>query len=69
LQNSLRGPNSMIASLVLVSRKATYPTGYRRFARNPNPAKQARIWTRIGVLQLAHFIVSQFLRTCSKSFE
>lgn len=31
----------------------TYPIGHRHFAENPNPAKEARIWTRIGVLQLA----------------
>jgi len=37
-----------------VFRKSTYPIGHRRFAKNPNPAKKARVWIRIGVLQLAH---------------
>src|SRR5271170_5516835 len=29
-----------------VFRKVTYPIGHRRFAKNPNPTKKARIWAR-----------------------
>src|SRR3989344_3922121 len=53
LQNSLCGLNSMIAKPVQFFANRTYTNEYRRFAKNLNPAQRARIWARIGVLQLA----------------
>ncbi len=42
----------MIFFAGLVFRKSTYPIGHRRFTKNLNPTKKARIWPQTQVLQL-----------------
>src|SRR5262245_38388227 len=50
----------MIAKAVRFFANRPYSIEYRRFAKNPNPTKQARILAQIGVLQLP-LIVFLFL--------